>query len=199
MIDVIKATPLYGFLRLCNDSDLPKEILDCGAGGDDPNIQLFYQYGYKTTGLEINEISLKETNKFCKDNNMNLNVIEGDMRKIPFKDESFSFVYSYNAISFMTKADIARSIDEMKRVLRKNGLLFINFHSKDDPDKRTFSDQAFARQLLDSEHFAFFDDYEADKYFDGMQLIRKEKRVIDKLWQGKRLIKARLDYITQKI
>ena len=43
---------------------------------------------------------------FCRENKMQLNIFGGDMRGIPFANESFSFVYSYNAIFFMTKPDI---------------------------------------------------------------------------------------------
>ena len=32
---------------------------------------------------------------------------DGDMRRIPFPNERFGFVYSYYAIDFMTKPDIA--------------------------------------------------------------------------------------------
>jgi hypothetical protein len=29
------ATPLYEFLRQCNEADLERNVLDCGAGGSD--------------------------------------------------------------------------------------------------------------------------------------------------------------------
>jgi len=44
------ATPLYKFLKYCSDSPLEKTVLDCGAGGDDFPLQLFYEYGYRTFG-----------------------------------------------------------------------------------------------------------------------------------------------------
>ncbi len=50
---VIWATPLYKFLQYCNASPLEKTVLDCGAGGTDPPLQLFYECGYKTFGVEV--------------------------------------------------------------------------------------------------------------------------------------------------
>jgi ubiquinone/menaquinone biosynthesis C-methylase UbiE len=58
---------------------------------------------------------------------MPLNIFLGDMRNIPFASESFSFVFSFNAIFFMTKADVAIARHEIERVLKPNGLCYVNF------------------------------------------------------------------------
>ncbi|MGC1120504.1 MAG: hypothetical protein WBA22_05365 [Candidatus Methanofastidiosia archaeon] len=47
--------PLYAFLRECNASSLEKEVLDCGAGGERPPLALFYEYGYKTLGIDTSD------------------------------------------------------------------------------------------------------------------------------------------------
>jgi len=104
------ATPLYKFLRYCNESPLDKTVLDCGAGGDDPPLQLFYEYGYKTFGVEVAETPFRQAKRFCKENNMKLNILKGNMRHLSFRSASFSFVYSFNAIFFMMKKDVAISM-----------------------------------------------------------------------------------------
>jgi ubiquinone/menaquinone biosynthesis C-methylase UbiE len=129
---------------------------------------------------------------------MPLNIIRADMRHIPFADDTFSFVYSYNAIFFMTKPDIARSMSEIERVIKPDGLCCVNFMSVDDPDRRTFCETAFARRLLKSKRFAHFEDNEADKYFTSFEILYKEKRLIDKLFNKKRLKQARVEYIARK-
>lgn len=121
------------------------------------------------------------------------------MRTIPFADGKFGFVYSYNAIFFMTKPDIETSVGEMERVLKPGGLCFVNFKSVDDPEKGAFCDTAFARRLLNSKKFAKFEDDEADSYFRSFEILRKEKRLIDKkLEDGDRLKQAFIDYIARK-
>ena len=198
MIEVIWATPLYEFLRQCNASPLTKEILDCGAGGSWPPLSLFYQYGYKTYGIEIAENPLADSQKFCTEKNMPLDIIRGDMRRIPFPSKSFSFVYSYNAIFFMTKPDIAASMKEITRILKPNGLCSVNFLSVDDAESwQPFCENA-ARDLLKSEGFAHFEDNEADVYFEDFEVVRKEKRLIDKFWEGKILKQAEIEYIARK-
>ena len=199
MIEIIWATPLYEFLRQCNASPLTKDVLDCGAGGSHPPLSLFYQYGYKTYGIEIAEDSLVEAQRFCADNNMPLGIIRGDMRCIPFLDNEFSFVYSFNAIDFMTKSDIALSMWEITRVLKGDGLCYVNFLSVDDAETwEPFCKTASALELLKSERFAHFEDNEADVYFEPYDILRKEKRVQDKLWEGKLRRRAEIEYIARK-
>lgn len=187
------ATPLYKFLRHCNASSLDKTVLDCGAGGDDPPLQLFYEYGYKTFGVEVAENPFKQATRFCKDHCMELNIMKGDMRHLSFKNGSFSFVYSFNAIFFMTKKDIAVSMKEIERVLKPSGLCFVNFLSVDEPDKGPF-----CKPFLGSQRFSQHEDNEPDRYFINFEIIHKEKRIIDKKTDGKRSVQACIDYIAEK-
>ncbi len=199
--DIIWATSLYEFLRQCNTTRLKKTILDCGAGshGDrPPPLLLFYQYGYKTYGIEIEKKALAHANRFCKKHDTPLNIIRADMRRIPFRDEVFSFVYSYNAIMFMTKADIAVAMSEIQRVLKPHGLCYVNFLSVDDPDRRSFSRNSFASRLLKSKRFSHHKDNEVDIYFRHFEILRKEKRLIEKLYDGRKIIQAYIDYIAKK-
>ena len=198
-MDVIWATPLYEFLRRCNESPLEKVVLDCGAGGSQPPLSLFYHYGYRTYGVEIAEWPLEESRKFCAANHLHLNIIQGDMRAIPFPDSYFSFVYSFNAIDFMTKPDIALAMREITRVLVPQGLCYVNFLSVDDEETwEPFCKTAPALNRLKSERFAHFEDHEADVYFEPYDLLRKEKRLQDKLWEGKLRKRAEIEYIARK-
>ena len=179
MKNIIWATPLYKFLRYCNDSQLEKTVLDCGAGGDTPPLQLFFEYGYETRGIEISQDSLNRARNFCKENNMKLNIMKGDMRKIPFRSESFSFVYSYNTIPLMSKNDVAIAVSEIERVLKTNGLCFVNFVSVDD----------------EAPADSYFEDNEPDKYLGNFEIVHKEKRMI---LIGKKQKQAYIDYIARK-
>jgi len=198
--DVSWAIPLYRFMRQCNKSPLEKVVLDCGAGGSQPPLSLFHEFGYYTFGIDIAEKSLEEVWEYSRVNSVTLNVVPGDMRAIPFPDDCFSFVYSYNAIDFMTKPDIAVSMQEITRVLKPQGLCYVNFLSVDDAETwEPFCDTAPDRDRLKSEGFAHFEDNEADVYFSGYEIIWKAKSVADKLWSGRKLKRAEVEYIGRKL
>ncbi len=120
-------SPITQLLRIIDYHPVEKKVLDCGAGGGRPPLTLFKIKGYETTGIDISKGSIKLANDFEKKYGLKLNIREGDMRKIPFEDNSFGCVFSYNTIFHMNKKDIEKSVNEMLRVLKSGGLLYINF------------------------------------------------------------------------
>ncbi|MFW9903257.1 MAG: methyltransferase domain-containing protein [Candidatus Thorarchaeota archaeon] len=204
---VSRATPLYEFLRYCNNSNLKKKVLDCGAGGSQPPLYLFYQYGYETFGIDNSEHSIKSAEDFCIQNNLNidLNIRLGDMRNIEFEDESFPFIYSYNTIMHMSKNEIAKAMKEMERVLIKNGLLYVNFGSEDSEigDRgEKIGDGEYTLPIGDNEtaFHSFHTDDEADMYFKNFELLHKDKSMLYRYEKGKlEFILGEINYIGKKI
>ncbi|NHJ48899.1 MAG: class I SAM-dependent methyltransferase [Asgard group archaeon] len=185
MSDVIYHGPIYKFLFYIKHfgKDLNKKILDCGAGGNTPPLGLFYERGFETHGIDISEEQIKLAEKFSQENKMELNIIKGDIRDIPFENESFEFVLSYNTIFHLTKKDIKKSIDEAKRVLKKNGLFFVNFMTPEDKyfgEGKQISKGEF--ELVNDEgvkrYRAFFELEEVKEYFDGFEILLLENRHI---------------------
>jgi len=211
MKNVIRATPLYKFLRYCNASSLEKIVLDCGAGGDDPPLQMFAAYGYETYGIEISGETLQQAQNFCNENTVELDLLKGNMRQIPFQDETFSFVYSYNAICMMAKDDVAHAMSEIERVLKAKGLCFVNFVSVDESPptdaietrKGEFHKKTPWRGVKGPNIDSYFEDNEADVFFSNFEILHKEKRIIERIhfWktEGKKELQAYIDYIAKKI
>ncbi|MFX0095295.1 MAG: class I SAM-dependent methyltransferase, partial [Candidatus Hodarchaeota archaeon] len=79
-------------------SPLEKKVLDCGAGGARPPLALFRQRRYESYGIDISKKSIESANIFARKNHLKLNIQLGDMKAIPFEDESFSFVYTQNSL-----------------------------------------------------------------------------------------------------
>ena len=111
MNDIIRQIPLYRFLKYCNETDMEKSVLDCGAGGNCPPLSLFADYGYITKGIELSNKKLEDAEKYEQIKGQNLNIEYGDMRKLKYDNESFSFVYSYNSVFHMSKEDIEKCIN----------------------------------------------------------------------------------------
>jgi ubiquinone/menaquinone biosynthesis C-methylase UbiE len=181
--------PLYGFLRECNRSPLEKVILDCGAGGKYPPLALFYQHGYTPYGIDTSDGEIQLAHTFFKENSIPLTIIKGDIRHIPFGDESVSFVYSINTLFHLTKKDTVTTLKEMERVLKPTGLLFANFTSVDDlycgrgqkVGKGEFlQEYDWYLDIVKKGHVcSYYEDEEPDDYFNQFEIIRKEKRICE--------------------
>lgn len=149
---------------------------------------------------------MKQAQNFCKENNLKLDLLKGDMRKIPFKDEAFSFVYTWNAIHMISKEDVALAMSEIERVIKAKGLCFVNFVSADEPPptdaietrKGEFLKKAPWRGVNCPNIDSYFEDKEADVFFSNFEIIHKEKRIIERITEGKKELQAFIDYIAEK-
>jgi len=178
--------PVYKFLFYINHfaKDVEKKILDCGAGGSTPPLGLFFEHGYETHGIDISPDQIKLAEDFARKNDMTLNIIQGDMQQLPFDDESFGFVFSYNTIFHLLREGTKKAIAEVRRVLKKGGLFFVNFMTYDDGyygEGKELGKGEFVLQNDDgSERYRLFlkDHNEALEFFDGFEIVLLENRHI---------------------
>lgn len=202
MTEIFKQIPLYRFLAYCNGmNELEKMVLDCGAGGDQPPLSLFYESGYQTYGIELNKDQLEKSLKYASKKGQDLNIVTGDMCNLKFDDEFFSFVYSYNSVFHMKKASVNQAINEMKRVLKPHGLLFVNFLSTND-FRCGLGPQVGENEYEQMDDFPVIHSYykkdEPDRYFENMKILFKEDRTVERVYEGKKIRQGFIDYIIQK-
>lgn len=199
---IFRQTQLYKFLNYCNEINLEKSVLDCGAGGNCPPLALFLECGYKTYGIEISNLQIERAKTFSKEHNVELNISKGDIRKLTFEDESISYIYSYNTIFHMKKEDIAKAVAEIKRVLKPGGICFINFLSVNDCDYGQ-GEQVGEGEFLQSEGdeeviHTYYDIEEAETHFKDMKILFKENRILERIYEGEKIKQGYIDYIVQK-
>ena len=197
------ATLLYEFLRLCQLSPLEKNVLDCGAGGKYPPLSIFFENGYKTYGIDNSTRAIELANKFCEKHNIELEITKGDIREINFGNESISFIYTYNTIMHLKKSDTVIAMKEIERVLKKNGLCYVNFQStsSDIPDLgEEIRKGEYLKVYPDGEEVlhSLYNDNEPDHYFKNFNVIHKEKRILYRTLKEQEIIIADLNYIAQK-
>lgn len=203
---MIRAPQLYTFLEYCNDSPLEKEILECGAGVSDPSVEpllvTFHRHGYVTHGIDTSDKRVAAARDYCESQGLDVDIRKGDMRQLMFEDESMSFVFSYETIFHMTKADVGVALGEIERVLKPGGLCFVNVLSVENETygkgeqigKGEYVRKRGSGQVV----LAHYEDDEADQYFGGFEILHKEKRVREWLAGGERRVQAFVDYIARK-
>lgn len=92
-----------------------KKVLDIGSGSSKiiQNLQ-------NATALDISKAKLR----FLK-NNYGINTVNASVSKIPFKNETFDTVIFSNVIEHLEKSVDALALKEIRRVLKKKGVLII--------------------------------------------------------------------------
>jgi ubiquinone/menaquinone biosynthesis C-methylase UbiE len=202
MKTLFKQIQLYRFLNYCDESNLEKTVLDCGAGGNCPPLAIFLEHGYRTYGIEISDSQIEKAKKFSEQYGLELNISKGDMRKLPFADESISFIYSYNSIFHMTKKDIAKSISEIKRVLKPEGICCLNFLSVSDEcygEGKELGENEFLQvERGENVIHTYYNIDEAEKHFRDMKILFKENRVLEWMCEGEKIKQGYIDYIVKK-
>lgn len=202
MSEIFKQIPLYRYLAYCNEmKQVDKKILDCGAGGDQPPLSLFYEYGYQTYGIELNKEQLEKAKKYADNKGQKLNIETGDMLNLKFNDQSFPFVYSYNSVFHMKKKEVCRAMNEMIRVLAPGGLLFVNFLSVND-HRCGLGPEVGEHEYEQMDDLpvihSYYESNEAECYFGGTEIIYKEDRTLDRFYEGKKIRQGFIDYIIKK-
>lgn len=100
------------------------KVLDIGFGSY-ANLEMCYKYGYEISGIEVAKSSLERVQKHFFEKNINFEGKIFQPPNIPFSDEKFSFIYSYEALYYTL--EIEKMIREIHRVLEEEGNIFITF------------------------------------------------------------------------
>jgi ubiquinone/menaquinone biosynthesis C-methylase UbiE len=103
-----------------------KIILDdcCGSGG---KAILLSELGVgKVIGIDIGSKFIDEATKFAESKgNKKVEFLVGDAHKLPFQDNTFDTVYSFDAFEHVSMPD--KMLSEAKRVLKPGGKLIMSF------------------------------------------------------------------------
>ncbi|MGL4670197.1 MAG: class I SAM-dependent methyltransferase, partial [Methanobacteriaceae archaeon] len=108
----------------------------------------FNRENNKMYGIDISEDMVHKTYRKYKSDIISglLNLEIANIQKMPFKDEFFNKIYTVNTIYFWENVD--KSFNEVERVLKKGGLFFNVFYSKDWLDKLNYTKYGFSKYLL---------------------------------------------------
>ena len=166
------------YLRRTDIGNLKKRVLECGAGGTYPPLALFFERGYTAYGIDISDEQIERAQTFCRNHDMSINLVKGDMRSIPFEDESFGCVYECDSMCHLTRNDIKTAINEIIRVLKTGGYASMQFMTLDswplDGQERCPGEFWNWYQGEEYVHTYFTDD-EPDQYFTELEIVWKEK------------------------
>lgn len=108
--------------------------IGCGGGANVKKLLKKSLYG-KVIGIDYSEVSVeksKKVNRVAIENNR-CEILQGNVRKLPFEDENFEVVTAFETIYFWP--EIVESFKEVRRVMKNNGSFIIcNEANGEDPE-----------------------------------------------------------------
>lgn len=110
--------PINAYQSLSAEAKKNAQLLDFGCGPGDNSLR-FSRVGFKVTGFDISDNNIKSCKTLFEVNKTEGTFIVSVAEKLPFADNTFEVVAG---VDILHHVDIARSINEVKRVLKKGGI-----------------------------------------------------------------------------
>jgi ubiquinone/menaquinone biosynthesis C-methylase UbiE len=98
-----------------------KRILDAGCGYG-RYTRLICEMGFEVYAMDISKMMLNAARAYCKRANM------GDINWMPFADSSFDALLCIDVSDHLESLE--KAIDELSRVLKKDGILFVTISNR---------------------------------------------------------------------
>jgi ubiquinone/menaquinone biosynthesis C-methylase UbiE len=104
------------------------KLLEVGCGIGVDSIQLA-KCGFDVTAVDLTENALTVAKEFAERRNVHIDFRLGNAERLEFSDGEFDAVYSFGVLHHTP--DIARSVSEVRRVLRPGGKAYIMLYHRD--------------------------------------------------------------------
>ena len=118
-----------------------RSVLDLGCGLGRHAIY-FTKNGFKVTAVDLSGDAVEITKKNMKEQKVDFLCKTADMMKLPFANDAFDRVFSYHVISHQDTKGVRQVIDEITRVLKPGGKVFLTLCSK---EHYAYGDERFPR------------------------------------------------------
>jgi len=123
---VVEALPIFNRCEI-------KRVFDLGCGAGRHCVYLA-KNGFDVVGVDASKSALRLAKEWGRRENLkNVTFTQATMTNIPFCDCLFDAVVSVSVIHHAVKMHIEEAVNEIYRVLKRNGLFLANLASVEDP------------------------------------------------------------------
>ena len=168
-IEVALKKSLTGYLGATDFilEELNKEgkILEAGCGKGQI-VAALKTRGYKVTGLDFAESTINDIKRFQPD----LDVVEGNLKNIPFEDKHFSAYLSFGVIEhFINQSEVKEILDEAIRVTKDRVFISVPYLSKGV--RKSFENKKVEEYNGEGNFYQYyFGEKEIEKYLESFGL-----------------------------
>src|SRR4029078_4047225 len=89
--------------------------------------------GWHATGVDRAKKSVGAALRVAEQLGVDAEYVVGDVRELPLADDSFDAVFSYSVLQHLAKKDVRAAVDEIRRVLRPGGVVWIEMTNARGP------------------------------------------------------------------
>lgn len=89
--------------------------------------------GYSVIGLDPNLDAALAARRVADQLQLDIHYIVGDARYLPFRTNSFDYVFSYSVLQHLSKENVALCLKEVSRILNEEGISLIQLPNKLGP------------------------------------------------------------------
>jgi tellurite methyltransferase len=142
-------------------------ILDVGCGVGRHAIYLG-GCGFQMAGVDISPTGIRMAQDACAARQLPFDGKVSDMTIMPWPDATFDGALSTSTIHHHRRADIARALAEVRRVLKPGGMFLADFPSTSTRMYQRLRDQVAAGEIVEVEPNTFVDERPDSDDADGM-------------------------------
>ncbi|MCC8944223.1 class I SAM-dependent methyltransferase [Bradyrhizobium sp. Arg62] len=167
-----------------------RRALDLGCGIGRHAIHLAHA-GYSVCAMDMSEVGLNELRTTASARNLVIETHHASMTSLPFGDQSFDYVVSYNVFCHGNGDVVTAAVSEARRVLRDGGILqatMLSSRSTAPRRGREVAPNTFVWDDGDADHHHphyFCDTARLNALFNSFEWLRVEDRqdaVLPEYW-----------------
>src|SRR5262249_3064468 len=132
-----------------------KTVLDI-ACGEGYGTALIGQHAQKAVGVDIDEACIEWATEHYAASNNKLEFKKGTVENIPLADKSVDIVISFETIEHVSTNAQLRFLEEVKRVMRPDGMLIISTPNTVNYSERSEQHNKFHEKEFEKEEFHEF-------------------------------------------
>jgi len=107
-----------------------KELLDFGCGVGRHSI-FFSRQGFNVSAFDLSSDGTNHLKEWATKENRDIDVQVADMVQLPYTADSFDCLFAYHVISHTDTVGASKVLDEVKRVIKPQGEVYITLCSKE--------------------------------------------------------------------
>ncbi len=131
-------------------------ILDVGCGVGRHLVYLGKR-GFRVAGVDVSPSAIRISQEVCAERQIPFEGHVADMSHLPWDDNTFDGALSISTIHHHLRADVVKTLAEVRRVLKPGGLLVTDFPCTDAYDYQLLRQQVAAGELTEPEPNTFVD------------------------------------------